>query len=291
MFEIQLTISRVQYTAVEVVLEELGAISLSLQDAGDLPVFVEEVGETPIWKNIFITALFDKDIDVHRLQNTIEEALASPVEISKRSVVNEDYQQTWMKDFSPMQFGDRLWVCPSWRNYPDPFAINLRLDPGLAFGTGTHPTTALCLEWLAEHSVMNQTVIDFGCGSGILAIAAYYLGAKTILAIDHDIQASQATRANTIKNFVPENQFSISTADNLDGHSCDLLIANILLRPLVNLEPQFAKSVVPAGKILLSGILEQQLEELTLAYQSHFSIDQVYSKKEWFLVEASRKQF
>ena len=136
---------------------------------------------------------------------------------------------------------------------------------------------------------MNETVIDFGCGSGILAIAAYYLGAKTILAIDHDMQASQATRANAIKNFVPENQFIVSTADNLDEHSCDLLIANILLRPLVNLEPQFAKSVVPAGTLLLSGILEQQLEELTQAYQPHFSIDQVYSKKEWLLVEASRK--
>jgi len=155
----------------------------------------------------------------------------------------------------------------------------------------THPTTALCLEWLAEHTVMYQTVIDFGCGSGILAIAAYYLGAKTILAIDYDIQASQATHANAIKNFVPENQFSVSTADDdLIEHTCDLLIANILLRPLLNLEQQFAKSVVPAGKIILSGIFEQQLEELTQAYQPHFSIDQVYSKKEWLLVEASRRQ-
>ena len=289
MFEIQLSISRVQYTAVEIILEELGAISLSLQDAENNPVFVEEVGETPIWKNIFITAFFDKDIDVHHLQNTIEDVLACPIELSKRSIENKDYQQTWMKDISPMRFGDRLWVCPSWCNCPDPFAINIKLDPGLAFGTGTHPTTALCLEWLAEHNVMNETVIDFGCGSGILAIAAYYLGAKTILAIDHDMQASQATRANAIKNFVPENQFIVSTADNLNEHSCDLLIANILLRPLVNLEPQFAKSVVPAGTLLLSGILEQQLEELTQAYQPHFSIDLVYSKKEWLLVEASRK--
>ena len=289
MFEVQLSITHLQFTAVEVILEEWGAFSISLQDAENNPVFVEEVGEAPIWKYVSLTALFEEDIDTLRLQKTVEEVLACPIEIAKRFVDHQINLQTWMNDFVPMQFGDRLWICPSWFSFPDPFAINIRLDPGLAFGTGTHSTTALCLKWLATHSVMDKTVIDFGCGSGILGIAAYYLGAKHVLAIDHDTQATQATRVNADKNFVPENQFRILTADNLVDYSCNLLIANILLRPLLKLEQQFAISVRSAGKIILSGILEQQCEELIQAYQPHFTIEQIYSKNEWLLVEASRK--
>ncbi len=140
------------------------------------------------------------------------------------------------ENFPPLQFVERLWVCPSWCRSPDPFAVNIRLDPGLAFGTGTHPTTALCLEWLAKHPVIDQTVIDFGRGSGILAISAYYLGAKSILAVAHDVQATRATRANADENFLPNDKLTITTADSLVNHTCNLLIANILLRPLLNLE-------------------------------------------------------
>ena len=138
--------------------------------------------------------------------------------------------------------------------YPDPLAINIRLDPGLAFGTGTHATTALCLEWLANHTLAGKTIMDFGCGSGILAIAAYYLGAKKIYAIDHDLQAIQATRINAEKNKVHENILKISLGHTPTEHSCDIVIANVLLTPLINLRDAFAQTLAPSGKLILSGI-------------------------------------
>lgn len=214
MFEISLRLTHTQHVAVEVILEELGAISISLHDAADNPVFVEEVGETPLWKQITLTALFKEDIELNRLQNMLENALACPIEISKQTIEEQDWQHTWMQGLQPMQFGERLWVCPSWYRLPDPCAINIQLDPGLAIGTGTRPTTTLCLGWLANHPPINKAVIDFGCGSGILAIAAYYLGAKTVCAIDHDPQAIQATRVNADCNHVPKEKLEILVADH-----------------------------------------------------------------------------
>lgn len=152
MFEINLCITPTPHVAVEAILEELGAISICLQNAVDDPVFVEEVGDIPLWKQITITALFNEKIELDRLQNTLEDILAHPIEISTRIIGEQDWQNSWMKGLQPMQFGERLWVCPSWCTPPDPFAINIQLDAVLAFGTGTHPTTALCLEWLANNS-------------------------------------------------------------------------------------------------------------------------------------------
>ena len=166
----------------------------------------------PLWRQITLTALFVEDIELQTLQNPIEEALASPVELSKREIQDQDWQKKWMQNFQPMQFSERLWVCPSWITYPDPFAINIQLDPGLAFGTGTHPTTALCMQWLANYSLADKTVMDFGCGSGILAIAAYYLGAKKIVAIDHDPQAIQATGLNANINGVDSEKLQMILA-------------------------------------------------------------------------------
>ena len=153
--------------------------------------------------------MFTEDIEVFTLQKTIEDVLAAPIELSKRQIQDQDWQKKWMQDLQPMQFGERLWVCPSWMTYPDPFAVNINLDPGLAFGTGTHPTTSLCLQWLANYRLTNKTVMDFGCGSGILAIAAYYLGAKRVYAIDHDPQAIQATHLNVENNYVEKRKIAI----------------------------------------------------------------------------------
>ena len=282
-------LSHTQHIAVEIILEEFGASSISLHDAADNPVFIEELDETPLWEQITLTALFKNEIDLNHLQNILENTLDSSIEITPRSIDEKDWQLTWAQGLQPMLFGERLWVCPSCCIAADPFAINIKLDPGLAFGTGTHPTTALCLEWLANHPPANKTLIDFGCGSGILAIAAYYLGAKTICAIDHDLQAIQATRENADRNHVPKNQFKIVLADDLSNATCDVLIANILLRPLIKLKKPLAEMPLPAGKLILSGILQHQLEELTQTYQSHFDIEQIYSKNEWLLVEATRR--
>ncbi len=287
MFEISLRLERHQYLATEILLDELGAVSISIVDSEDSPIFVEEVDTMPFWRQITLTALFVEDIELQTLQNPIEEALASPIELSKRETQDQDWQKKWMQNFQPVQFSERLWVCPSWITYPDPFAINIQLDPGLAFGTGTHPTTALCMQWLANYSLADKTVMDFGCGSGILAIAAYYLGAKKIVAIDHDSQAIQATRLNANINGIDSDMLQMILSDSPPQQSCDVIIANVLLLPLLKYSTDFAKTMSPSSKIILSGILGQQLEQMKQVYEPTFKFDNIHSKKEWLLIEAS----
>jgi len=288
-FEICLRLERHQYLATEILLDEHGACAISIEDAEDEPVFVEAVGSSPMWAQITLSALFDKEIDVAALQNNIQQALAAPIEISTKTVHEQDWQKKWMHHLQAMQFSERLWVCPSWINYPDPFAINIELDPGLAFGTGTHPTTELCLQWLANYPLMDKSVMDFGCGSGILAIAAYYLGAQAIVAIDHDPQAIQATRINAEKNNIKLQNLQLLLADKPPLQNCDVIIANVLLAPLLQFSNEFADAMTATSKIILSGILETQLAELEKVYANHFCIDEIYSKNEWLLVEASLK--
>ncbi len=287
MFEISVRLNRSQFLATEILLEDLGATSISLEDAENHPVFVEEVGSTPLWQYITLTALFTQDLDIRDLQQRLEQILSASIEIHKREIQEQDWQKKSMQNFQPLQFGERLWVCPTWATYPDPFAINIRLDPGLAFGTGSHATTSLCLEWLSSHSLSGKTVMDFGCGSGILAIAAYFLGAEKIYAIDHDPQAIQATQLNAKNNQVDETILQIDLASTPIQESCEIVIANVLLQPLIELSSYFAESLSPSSKLILSGILEQQLTQLETAYQTHFKFDAVYSKNEWLLVEAS----
>jgi ribosomal protein L11 methyltransferase len=293
-FEISLRLVRSQYLATEILLEDMGAASICLTDAEDdpakeNPVFVEELDSAPLWQQITLTALFKEDIEVIVLQKVIEGALAAPVEITKRQLQNQDWKKKWMQNLQPMQFSERLWVCPSWMTYPDPFAINIKLDPGLAFGTGTHPTTALCLQWLAHYPLDNKTVMDFGCGSGILAIAAYYLGAKYVSAIDHDPQAIQATGLNAVNNYVDNKKLHMTLANKPPHQSFDVVIANVLLLPLLKFSDDFAKAMLPTSKIILSGILEQQLEQIKQVYQTTFNIDKIHTKNEWLLIEASLK--
>ena len=287
MFEIRVRLSRSQILATEILLEDLGANAISLEDAEDQPMFVEEVGNTPLWPYTTLTALFSQEPNIHNLQQRLEEALTASIEINKKEILEQDWQKQSMQNFQPIQFGERLWVCPTWANYPDPFAINIRLAPGLAFGTGSHATTSLCLEWLNKCSLSGNTVMDFGCGSGILAIAAYFLGAKKIYAIDHDPQAVQATQMNAKNNQVDESVLQINLASTPTQQNCDIIIANVLLQPLIELSTHFAERLSPASKLILSGILEQQLEQLQTAYQPYFEFDAIHSKNEWLLVEAS----
>jgi ribosomal protein L11 methyltransferase len=286
-FEINLRLERHQYLATEILLDELGAVSISIVDAEDSPIFVEEVDTTPLWHQITLTALFAEDIQLQTLQNPIEEALAAPVELRKREIQDQNWQKKWMQNLQPIQFSERLWVCPSWITYPDPFAINIQLDPGLAFGTGTHPTTVLCMQWLANYSLADKTVMDFGCGSGILAIAAYYLGAKKIIAIDHDPQAIQATGLNANINGVDSEKLQMILDNSPSQQRYDVIIANVLLLPLLKYSADFAKAMSPSSKIILSGILDQQLEQMKQVYEPTFKFDNIHSKKEWLLIEAS----
>lgn len=287
MFEICLRLDRNQTIASEILLEDLGAVSISLEDAEDHPIFVEQVGSTPLWKNVTLTALFVDDVDQPALQKSLEQALEAAVEVNKKEIHDQDWHKVWMQNFQPMQFGERLWVCPSWMTYPDPFAINIRLDPGLAFGTGTHGTTALCLQWLANYPLINKSVLDFGCGSGILAIAAFYLGAKKIYAIDHDPQAIEATELNAKNNGVDKCCIHIHLADTPPQEKFDVLLANVLLTPLIEFAPQFANILQPSGRLILSGILTSQLESLENAYKEFFKFNVIHSQNEWLLIEAS----
>lgn len=193
-----------------------------------------------------------------------------------------------MENFHPMRFGERLWICPSWRDVPDPSAVNVMLDPGLAFGTGTHPTTALCLEWLDSLDLAGKTVIDFGCGSGILAIAALKLGAARAIGIDIDPQAIQASRDNARRNGVEDRLALFLPQDKPNGLHADVVVANILAGPLRELAPLI--SILPAkgGVIGLSGILASQAESVCEAYQEIFSLEPIAEKAEWCRITGTK---
>ena len=194
-----------------------------------------------------------------------------------------------MKNYHPMQFGKRLWICPSWRDVPDPTAVNLMLDPGLAFGTGTHPTTALCLEWLDSQDLDKKVVTDYGCGSGILGIATLLLGAKHCTSVDIDPQALQATRDNLQRNSLPDQLMDVYLPENAPVTEVDVLVANILAGPLTSLAPILAKRVRQGGLIALSGLLKQQAEEIQNTYGEWFDLDPVTEREEWIRITGRKR--
>ena len=192
-----------------------------------------------------------------------------------------------MARFQPMRFGRRLWVCPRWQTPPQPDDVTVMMDPGLAFGTGTHPTTALCLEWLDEHDIRDRTVIDYGCGSGILAIAAAKLGARQVWAVDYDPQALTATADNAAENGVGR-RLSVHQPDELEELNCDILLANILAAPLLELAPRFAHLVRPNGQIVLSGILDEQADAVMAKYRAWFNMEPAATREEWVRLSGQR---
>jgi len=263
-------------------LQELGAVSVTLLDEADSPVLEPAPGATPLWPDVIIQALFDdEDIQqaaLHALKTSHPHCEVIPTELE-----DQDWERAWMQDFHPMQFGERVWVCPSWTPPPQPDAINLMLDPGLAFGSGTHPTTALCLEYLDKHPPLGKSVIDFGCGSGILAIAALKLGASHVCAVDIDEQALQATKANAKNNGIVADTLSIGFPDSLT-EKVDYLLANILAKPLVELKSQFQKLLNDQGVLILSGLLTEQIDWLLDEYTEGFTLVEKKVKDEWGLL-------
>ncbi|CSC86596.1 50S ribosomal protein L11 methyltransferase [Vibrio cholerae] len=194
---------------------------------------------------------------------------------------DKDWEREWMDNFHPMQFGRRLWICPSWREVPDPQAVNVMLDPGLAFGTGTHPTTALCLEWLDNLDLTGKTVIDFGCGSGILAIAAIKLGAAKVIGIDIDPQALLASKDNAARNGVEDQIEVYLPKDQPEGLVADVVVANILAGPLRELSPTIKGLLKPGGQLAMSGILDTQAESVAEFYRDDLELDPIAEKSEW----------
>lgn len=250
-------------------LEELGALSIMLTDKNDDPVLEPEPGTTPLWPEVIIQALYPEVFQAQYAREQLAQmhpALACSLEVLE----NKDWEKVWMDDFKPQCFGQRLWICPTWSTPPEPNAVNLMLDPGLAFGTGTHPTTALCLTWLEQADLKNKSVIDYGCGSGILSLAALKLGAAKVHAVDIDPQALQATQNNALINKLAGNKLSIDMPDTL-CNPVDLIIANILLAPLLTLKERFQQLLNPEGLLVVSGLLTEQAPLLIKNYNPIFT--------------------
>lgn len=284
--QIHVTTPREQAALAELLFDELGALSVTLGDADNQPLLEPKPGETPLWETVVVTALFGGDRDGDSICAFLEQRLPG---IQSRSERLEDraWERAWLDAFHPMRFGQRLWVCPSGALPDDPNAVTVELDPGLAFGTGTHPTTALCLQWLDGVELRNKRIIDFGCGSGILAIAALRLGAAEVIAVDHDPQALQATRDNAERNGVLA-RLQIHESDDTPAIEADILLANILAGTLVELEPLLAKRVKPGGMIVLSGILQGQWPQVVDAYRGEFRMDPPALLDEWVRLTGQR---
>ncbi|MCX8574768.1 MULTISPECIES: 50S ribosomal protein L11 methyltransferase [unclassified Gilliamella] len=267
-------------------LEESGALSVTFQDTYDTPVYEPLPGETKLWGNTDVIGLYDAQTDLDELKAILN---LNQYSYKFEQLEDKDWEREWMDNFHPMQFGQRLWICPSWRPVPDPNAINVMLDPGLAFGTGTHPTTALCLKWLDSLDLKDKLVIDYGCGSGILAIAALKLGAKRVIGIDIDPQAIQASRDNAERNNVSHDIELYLTKDIPDNLQADVLVANILAGPLKELEPNINSLIKTDGLLGLSGILTSQSQSVFTAYQPHFDLDPVAEQEEWCRITGKKK--
>jgi len=288
--QLRLAITPEQAPALEDQLLELGAVSVTFMDAEDQPIFEPDLGTTPLWSNTHLLALFETDTDGEALLQHLRLLWQAELPAHElEQIEDQDWERSWMDNFHPMRFGQRLWIVPSWHAAPEPDAVNLLLDPGLAFGTGTHPTTSLCLQWLDAQQLQGKTLIDFGCGSGILAIAGLLLGAEHAVGTDIDVQALEASRDNAQRNQIADEQFDLYLPEHMPSTPADVLVANILAGPLVSLAPQLASLVKPGGLLALSGILAEQTDEILQAYQGDFELDPVAEQDGWIRVSGKRR--
>ena len=278
--QLKIDTSKSDAERIEEALELVGAGAIMLEDAADQPLFEPPLGTTPLWDATRIVALFTIDSDMDAILEFLNQQLVGGLPSHRVEILEDQvWERAWMDHYHPMCFGQRLWVVPSWTPPPQPDAINLLLDPGLAFGTGTHATTALCLEWLDGLDLQDKIVVDYGCGSGILAIAALLLGAKHAYCVDTDPQALLATKDNAARNHVGD-KVTVCFPNAMPAINADVVVANILAGPLAELAPILAKLCNTNGNLALSGIIDTQVEELKLAYASWFELNQLKTKDE-----------
>lgn len=282
---IQLKINASEETAEKIgnILSGSGAVAVTFMDSQDTPIFEPLPGETLLWGDTDVTGLYDAATYMQPILAILAKTkvLGPDFRYKIEQLEDKDWEREWMENFHPMQFGKRLWICPSWRPVPDENAVNVMLDPGLAFGTGTHPTTALCLEWLDGQDLADKTVVDFGCGSGILAIAALKLGAKRVIGVDIDPQAILASRDNAERNGVADKIELYLPEDQPADLKADIVVANILAAPLRELSGLIVSFLKPEGKLALSGILEDQAQELNQLYSQYCTMDDPKLESEW----------
>jgi ribosomal protein L11 methyltransferase len=304
--ELSLIIRTEQQPRVEEALEDLGALSITLRDADaetpdEQAIFEPGVGELPLWPTITLDALFDEHADRRGIAAALGDLLPwlEPDQLSFRDVADQDWERAWMDQFKPMAFGHRLWIYP-WNIEPPvddgnigrsdaSMRVVVRLDPGLAFGSGTHPTTALCLEWLDGLDLHGRTITDYGCGSGILAIAALKLGAAAAIGIDNDPQALTASADNAARNGVADRLTLFLPEDRPDG-ATDVFVANILAGPLDTLAPTFAAAAKPGAPFAISGILAGQQDELLARYAEWFEDLRADLRDDWVRISGHRRR-
>jgi ribosomal protein L11 methyltransferase len=283
--QLRLDASRRDVAALEDALLTTGAVAVTLEDNADQPLLEPGVGETPLWNQIRLTGLYSADTDMQSVLRGIPDDLLAHSRPHIEILEDKDWEREWMTHYHPMQFGRRLWVCPGWLEPPHAEAVNLMLDPGLAFGTGTHPTTALCLEQLDGMALQGLTVVDYGCGSGILAVAALKLGASLALGVDNDPQALAASQDNAARNGIAADELHVAFAHQVDEqaweHKAELVIANILAGPLIDLSDTLLRFLQPEGTILLSGMLENQASALCEHYANRLPLHVADEKDGW----------
>ncbi len=287
--QLRINTSRDKAPLVESAISEQGAMSVTFEDSADEPIFEPALGEAPLWSETRVTGLFEADIDTHQILSAVATKIDEPTEACHWHILEDkDWQREWMQYFKPIQCAEHFWVCPSWCEKPNPSAVNLMLDPGLAFGTGTHPTTFLCLRWLAHQNIKGKTLIDFGCGSGILGIAGLLLGASQAIGTDIDPQALVATRENLKRNTLEENTFPVYFPEKCPSEPQDFVLANILAGPLVELAPTLCQLAKPQGKVCLSGILASQQHAIVDAYSGLINIDSIEEQDGWLCITGTK---
>ncbi|AWL28390.1 50S ribosomal protein L11 methyltransferase [Acinetobacter defluvii] len=295
--QIHITVEKSQVDFTETLLGSLGAVSVTLDDAENQDLLEPLPGETPLWNKVIVTGIYaqedDEEIDVAALETFIRTQLPSE---PMRSEFLEDqaWERTWMDAYEPIQIAEKYWIVPEWMQAPEADAVNIKLDPGLAFGTGNHASTFLCLQWLGKTDVKDKIVIDYGCGSGILAVAALLLGAKKAYATDIDPQAVLATQQNAELNGVLDRLYVGLPEEfnqELAGQKADVFVANILAGPLMMLAEEFSTLIKPEGEFALAGVIEEQVSDVSDVYSQFFDILEVEKRDEnWCRISGKRHQ-
>jgi ribosomal protein L11 methyltransferase len=288
--QLRVEVPRDRVPAAEALLERLGALVTWTENAGAAPVLEPGPGDTPLWDRVWLTGLFPRDLDEALLRVAIAGDLgADPAGIQASVVADRDWDADWRRQLRPLKFGRRLWVCPGEHPCPEPEGIAIRLDPGMAFGTGTHPTTAMCLEWLDAQELRQRRVLDYGCGSGILAVAALALGAAAATGVDNDPQALAASRENGQRNGCGDRLTVLDPAALPPGGGFPVVVANILSGILVRLEPVLRAQAAPGACLALTGILADQAAEVAAAYRPWAELTVTAEKDGWVLLSGRAK--
>ncbi len=288
-----------QQSAIEVILQDLGALSVTLLDAqaeepDEEAIFEPGVGKMPLWRTLRMQALFASETDRSKLLAALADRQSgvSPESVEFTMIADRDWTRVWMDRFQPMAFGHRLWIYP-WNVEPpdDPDLAVVRLDPGLAFGTGTHPTTALCLEWLDGLDLQGISLLDYGCGSGVLALAALQLGAPRVVGVDNDPQALTAAADNATRNGL-NDRLTLYAPKQLPDTRYPLLVANILAGPLLQLAPHFAAHTEPGAAFAISGLLLEQADTVKAGFvEAGFEHLQCYERDGWLRISGYRQAY